>query len=137
MKKRKRIGRGPGSGNGTTAGMGNNGSNARAGAQYKIGFEGGQMPLTRKLPKRGFTNIYKVEYQVVNLSDIDRKATGNQMLDPVSMKTLRLIANDSKRVKVLGDGTLSVPVTIKAHAFSASALEKIKQANGKAEVIKK
>jgi len=130
-----RRGRGPGSGSGTTGGRGYNGNNARSGARRPIGFEGGQMPLTRSLPKRGFHNLFRSEYQVVNLGDIDKKAAGQSKMDPEAMAGLGLIKNSAAPVKVLGEGTLSLPVTIKAHAFSASALEKIKTAGGKAEVI--
>lgn len=135
IRKSMRRGRGPGSGSGTTGGRGNNGNNARSGARRPIGFEGGQLPLTRSLPKRGFHNLFRSEYQVINLGDIDKKAAGQSKVDPDAMVGLGLIKNASQPVKILGDGTLSIPLTIKAHAFSASALEKIKNANGKSEVI--
>lgn len=137
IKKGWRLGRGPGSGNGTTAGHGNNGQNARAGAHFTIAFEGGQMPLTRSQPKRGFHNIFRIEHQIVNLSEIDRKAAGQSTMDPAKMYSLGLIADPEKPVKILGEGKLSIPVTIQAHAFSASAKEKIIKANGKPEVIPK
>jgi len=135
IQQKMRRGRGPGSGSGTTGGRGYNGNNARSGARRPIGFEGGQMPLTRSLPKRGFHNLFRTEVQIVNLSEIDRKASGQSAMDPAAMARLGLIENAERPVKILGDGSLSIPVTIKAHAFSASALEKIKAANGKAEVI--
>jgi large subunit ribosomal protein L15 len=135
IKKRKRVGRGPGSGTGTTAGRGSNGQNARTGAKFPIGFEGGQMPLTRSLPKRGFNNIFRIEQQVVNIGDIDKKASGLTTIDPQFMKTSGLIATARRPVKILGNGAISIPLTIRAHAFSSSALDKIQKANGKAEVI--
>ncbi len=136
-KNKKRKGRGPGSGNGTTAGKGSNGQNARSGRSVRPGFEGGQMPLTRSLPKRGFTNHFRVEYQVVNVKDVDKKATGQGVMDPEQMFKLGLISSKNKKVKILGEGGISVPVTVQAHSFSASAKEKIEKANGKAEVLAK
>lgn len=135
IKKAKRVGRGPGSGNGTTAGRGSNGQNARSGAKFPLTDEGGQMPLTRSLPKRGFRNIFRREFQIVHISDLDRKASGQSAMDPENMRTLGLIASIRNPVKILGDGELSIPLTVRAHAFSQSAKEKIEKANGKAELI--
>lgn len=137
IKKRKRLGRGPGSGNGTTAGKGNNGQKARSGAKIPISFEGGQMPLTRSLPKRGFRNIFKKEYQVVNVGDIDRKAAGQSTMNPEKMYEVGLVSNKRKYIKVLGNGEISVPVTVRAHSFSVSAKEKIAKADGSIEIIGK
>lgn len=132
-KNRKRVGRGTGSGTGKTSGRGHKGQRSRSGWSRKIGFEGGQWPLSRRLPKRGFTNIFRKDYQIVNLSDLIRcepgEITGQILLDK------GLIKKTSKPVKILGDGAIDKAYTIKANAFSKSAREKIEAAGGKAEVI--
>src|SRR5947208_16716232 len=133
---RKRVGRGPGSGLGKTSGRGEKGQKSRTGYSRRPGFEGGQMPLHRRLPKRGFTNIFKVEYAVVNLdriAEIAGEAEGG-VVNPEFLAKRGLV---SKRdlVKVLGNGDLKSPVTVHAHKFSKSAQEKIAKAGGKAEVI--
>lgn len=133
-KNRKRVGRGPGSGMGETSARGHKGAKARAGYRHKIGFEGGQMPLYRRLPKIGFTNIFKQEYQVVNLTDLARLAPGEVTTE--SMRVAGLIRSSRIPVKVLGNGTLEKPYTVKAAAFSKSAVTKIEAAGGKAEVTK-
>lgn len=132
-KNRKRVGRGIGSGSGKTAGKGTKGQKARSGAMPHPWFEGGQMPLQRRLPKRGFTNIFKKEYEVVNLTRL-AKATEDQPVTPEVMKARGWIRK-SGAVKVLGEGELSKPLTIHAQKFSASALTKIEKAGGKAIVI--
>ncbi len=133
-KNTKRIGRGAGSGMGETSGRGHKGSKARSGGRHKIGFEGGQMPLHRRLPKIGFTNIFKQEYQVVNLADLARLAPGEVTTE--AMKVAGLIRSSRLPVKVLGNGTVEKPYTVKAAAFSKSAVTKIEAAGGKAEVVK-
>ncbi len=134
VKKSKRVGRGPGSGHGKTACRGHKGQNARSGGGVKPWFEGGQMPLQRRVPKRGFTNIFRKKYQIVNLSDISRRRWEGE-LTPLRLKELGLITNLLLPVKVLGDGKLETALTIKANAFSKAAVEKIQQAGGKVEVI--
>lgn len=131
---RKRVGRGPGSGHGKTAGRGNKGQKSRAGYRHLRGFEGGQMPLHRRVPKRGFTNIFRVEYDVVNLSDLDRFAAGSTVT-PDALAEKRL-ARGSRPVKVLGGGELQKPLQVSAHKFSASARARIEAAGGRCEVLK-
>lgn len=134
VKKNKRVGRGPGSGHGKTACKGHKGQKARAGKKLHPSFEGGQMRLIRRLPKRGFTNIFKTDYQVVNLESLQVWEHG-ALVDPVTLKASGLIRSSEKLVKVLGDGGLDRPLTVKAHAFSASAKEKIEAAGGTVEVM--
>ena len=133
-KDRKRIGRGPGSGTGKTAGKGHKGQKARSGGSVKPGFEGGQMPLQRRLPKRGFTSLNKKVYALVNLHDLDGFDDGS-VVDLESLGKAHLIKNIGDGVKILGDGELTKALTVKAHKFSKSAIEKIEKAGGKAEVI--
>jgi len=132
-KKDKRRGRGPGSGQGKTAGRGHKGQKSIAGYSLKKGFEGGQMPLHRRLPKRGFTNIFKIEYTEINLVDL-AKLTGKE-IGPKELRTAGLIKNEAERVKVLGRGEISASKTIQAHKFSRSAQEKIEKAGGQAIII--
>jgi len=131
-RERKRLGRGPGSGTGKTAGYGHKGSKARAGHHGPGGskphFEGGQMPLQRRLPKRGFTNIHRVEYQVINLFQL--QGLEDQEVTPELLHARGLIGHSSRPVKVLGSGELTRKVTVSAHAFSKSAREKIEGAGG-------
>jgi large subunit ribosomal protein L15 len=132
-KKVKRVGRGIGSGHGKTSCKGHKGQKARSGGSVGPAFEGGQMPLQRRLPKRGFKNLFKVEYAIINLRDINKL----EGLDIITFDVLRdkgIIKNLKDGLKVLGDGDLQRPVTVKAAAFSASALTKIAAAGGKAEV---
>ncbi len=134
-KRKKRVGRGPGSGHGKTACKGHKGQKARSGGGVSPGFEGGQMPLHRRLPKRGFKNApFKKVYTVVNLKRL-AVIEGVDTITPEVLLEKRVISKINDGVKILGDGELSRPLTIKAHAFSASALQKIKDAGGKAEVI--
>lgn len=133
-KRRKRIGQGMGSGHGKTATRGSKGQRSRAGASMRPGFEGGQMPLHRRLPKRGFHNIFKKHYAVVNLSDLD-KFKPEEKITPAVLCECGLVRNLRDGLKVLGDGELKAPLQISAHHFSKSALEKIQKAGGKAEVI--
>jgi len=134
-KKSKRIGRGMGSGHGRTATKGHKGQKARSGGTKGPSFEGGQTPLQRRLPKRGFSNYpFKVEYAVLNLGDLDKLA-GVDVITPEILIEKNMIKNVRFGIKILGKGSINRPVTIEAHAFSASAIEKIKAAGGKAEVI--
>lgn len=132
-KKPKRVGRGPGSGHGKTATRGHKGQKARSGGNIKPGFEGGQMPLQRRLPKRGFNNPFGKVYSVVNLKDIaDIEA---DVITPEVLKEKGIVKSLKDGLKVLGEGQLTRAITVRAHAFSASAKEKITAAGGTAEVI--
>jgi large subunit ribosomal protein L15 len=133
-KNQKRVGRGVGSGHGKTATKGHKGQKARSGGVKPAGFEGGQMPLQRRIPKRGFTNIFRKEYSVVNLTDLDAASAGGT-ITPETMLQNGLIKSLKAEIKVLGTGELKKGVTIRAHKFSKSAIEKIEAAGGKAEVI--
>ena len=133
-KKAKRVGRGVGSGSGKTAGKGHKGQKARSGGVKGAGFEGGQMPLQRRIPKRGFTNIFRKEYAIVNLDDL-AKVTGTDPVTPEMLKQKGLINDMKDGLKVLGTGELKAKLTVRAHKFSKSAMEKIQAAGGKAEVI--
>lgn len=132
-RRRKRVGRGPGSGVGKTCGRGANGQLSRSGGGVKAGFEGGQMPLQRRLPKRGFTNIFRQEYSIVNLRDLAR-VTDVDTIDPGLMVKLRL-ARKGKPIKILGVGELERPLTIRAHKASRTAAEKVEKAGGRIEII--
>ncbi len=133
-KKRKRVGRGDGSGHGGTSCRGHKGHKARSGGNTPPGFEGGQMPLHRRLPKRGFRNIFKEEYSIVNVKSLNLFSEGD-VVDPEAMKAKGLIKTLKKKVKILGEGEVSVPLTVKAHRFSGTARSKIEAAGGKVEVI--
>ncbi|MFQ5823426.1 MAG: 50S ribosomal protein L15 [bacterium] len=133
-RKKKRIGRGQGSGYGGTAGRGHKGQRSRSGSKRRPWFEGGQMPLQRRLPKRGFTNIFKKEFQIVNLKDLDRLKRVKEVT-PEILYDSGLISKKNIPVKILGVGDLNKVIEISAHAFSASAKEKIEKIGGKAIVI--
>lgn len=133
-KKRKRIGRGPGSGHGKTSTKGHKGQKARSGGSIKAGFEGGQMPLQRRLPKRGFTPLTRVEYSVVNLSQLEVFETGTTV-DAASLVSKGLIKCSSDAVKILGNGDMSKALNITATKFSQSARDKIVAAGGTCEEI--
>ncbi len=130
----KRKGRGHGSGNGKTAGYGHKGQKARSGVK-KAGFEGGQMPLQRRLPKRGFNNIFATEYATVKVSDLEARFEAGAVVDTKALVEAGLIKKSLDGVKVLGNGELTKPLTVQLAAFTASAKEKIEKAGGKAEVI--
>jgi len=130
---KKRVGRGMGSGMGKTSARGHKGQRSRSGSRMMRGFEGGQMPLHRRLPKRGFTNIFKVEYAVVNLERI--AALAQKEVTPEVLLKAGVLKKASALVKILGDGELKSAVTVRAHKFSKSAIEKITAAGGKAEVL--
>lgn len=135
IKTRKRVGRGPGSGLGKTSGKGHKGQNARSGGGVRPGFEGGQLPLFRRLPKRGFTNApFKTEYAVINLSDLNRFDDG-AVITPEILKEMGLVKNQLDGIKVLGNGTLEKKLVVKAHKFSNVAKEQIEKLGGKVEVI--
>ncbi|MDE7295488.1 MAG: 50S ribosomal protein L15 [Oscillospiraceae bacterium] len=134
VKDVKRVGRGHGSGNGKTAGKGHKGQNARSGSGVRPGFEGGQMPMTRRIPKRGFNNIFAVRYETVNVCDLDKFVDGT-VVDAELLKASGLVKKTQNGIKILGNGELNRNLTVKANAFSASAKEKIEKAGGKAEVM--
>lgn len=134
-KSRKIVGRGPGSGLGKTSGKGHKGQNARSGGGVRPGFEGGQLPLFRRLPKRGFSNaLFKTEYATINLSDLNR-FDNDAIVTPEILKEMGLVKNQLDGIKILGNGTLEKKLTVKAHKFSKRALEQIDALGGKAEVI--
>ena len=136
-KSKKRIGRGQGSGHGGTSTRGHKGHQARASHKYKRNFEGGQMPLTRRIPKFGFTNIFRVEYQTVNVSQlqhfVDQKRLSEEVT-PQSLYDAGIISKKSVPVKILGNGELSTALKISAHGFSESAKQKIEKAGGSANI---
>jgi len=132
--RRKRIGTGMGSGHGKTSTRGEKGQRSRAGSRIRSGFEGGQMPLHRRLPKRGFTNIFKKRYAIVNLGDLDRFTAGEKVT-PELLAKKGLMKRLGDGLKVLGEGELKAPLHIAAQMFSKAALEKIQRAGGTAEVI--
>ena len=134
-KNRKRVGRGPGSGTGKTAGRGENGQNSRSGGGVRIGFEGGQTPLFRRLPKRGFSNArFKKVYAVINLDDLNKFDDGAE-ITPEILKDAGLVKNTLDGLKVLGNGKLEKKLNVKAHKFSKNAKEQIEKLGVKAEVI--
>lgn len=133
VKNVKRVGRGPGSGHGKTATVGGKGQKGGSGYKSKSWFEGGQMPIQRRLPKRGFHNIFRVDYQEINLSALAK--IDDTEIDLAALKAHGLLRRKTLPVKILGGGELTKPVTIKAHAFSASAKEKIEKAGGMIEII--
>ncbi len=134
-KNVKRVGRGTGSGHGKTAGRGSKGQLSRSGGGKGAGFEGGQTPIYRRLPKRGFNNEFKVEYAVVNVGDLERVFESGDEVDGEALKEKGLVKGYGVRVKVLGDGEITKSLTVHAHKFSESAVSKIKAAGGSAEVI--
>lgn len=131
----KRLGRGTGSGLGKTSGKGHKGQWARSGGGVRIGFEGGQMPLTRRLPKRGFTNNWRKEYSVINIGDLECFDNGATVTPELIFKMGLAADKGNAGLKVLSDGTLTKQLTVKAHKFSKSAIANIEKAGGKAEVI--
>lgn len=131
----KRIGRGPASGQGKTSGKGHKGQKARAGRGPRPGFEGGQMPLQRRIPKRGFNNIFAKQIAIVNLSDINEKFEDGATVDVEALIESGLVKAQLDGIKVLGNGDITKKLTIKANAFSKSAKEKIENAGGKAETL--
>ena len=133
-KTRRRLGRGPGSGRGKTSGRGEKGQRSRTGYSSQRGFEGGQMPLHRRLPKRGFVNIFRKEYRTVNVERLNGLDTGTTVTPDV-LQQAGLVKKGRTDVKILGHGELSVALTVKAHKFTKTAVQKIEAAGGKAETI--
>jgi large subunit ribosomal protein L15 len=132
--KKKRVGRGPGSGNGRTAGRGMKGQNSRAGSGKGPAFEGGQMPLLRRIPKRGFTNIFRQPWAIVNLRDLDRFAA-DSVVDEAALREAGLVKARVQRIKLLGQGEVTVPLVVKVQAVSTQARGRIEAAGGRVEVI--
>lgn len=132
-KKRKRVGRGPGSGHGKTSTRGMKGQKSITGFSQKKGFEGGQMPLHRRIPKRGFKNIFKKEWQIVNLKDLAKLRV--KEITPEILEEAGLIKNKNGLVKILGEGEVGKGISVKAHGFSKSAKEKIEKAGGKVVIL--
>ena len=133
-KARKRRGRGQGTGLGTTGGRGMNGQNSRSGGGVRLGFEGGQMPLYRRIPKRGFTNIWRKEYEIVNVETLNRFDNGTEVT-PELLIAEGIVKQVKDGIKILGNGKLEKNLTVQAQKFTKSALEKIEAAGGKAQVI--
>lgn len=134
VKASFRVGRGPGSGNGKTSGKGHKGQNARSGGGVRPGFEGGQIPLYRRLPKKGFTNHFAVNYAIVNVASLNKFEDG-AVVDADALTASRLVTDTMDGIKILGGGELTKKLTVKASCFSASARAKIEAAGGKAEVV--
>ncbi len=130
----KRVGRGPGSGHGKTSCRGHKGQKSRTSPDMPTGFEGGQLPLHKRLPKRGFNNPLKKEFAIVNVKDLNRFPAGS-VVDEEALRKAGLVKGKWDGIKILGDGELKVPLTVKAHKFSTSAIEKIKAANGTVEIL--
>jgi large subunit ribosomal protein L15 len=133
--RRKRVGRGPGSGSGKTAGRGNKGAQSRSGYSFKRGFEGGQMPLHRRVPKRGFHNPFRVEYAVVNLDQLEARFDTGATVTPQALRDTGLVTSRKALVKVLARGEVTKALTVHAHKFSGKAAEKIAAAGGKTEAV--
>jgi large subunit ribosomal protein L15 len=132
---KKRVGRGQGSGQGTQAGRGHKGAQSRSGYKRKRGFEGGQMPLHRRVPKRGFHNPFRIEYAVVNLDTLGERFDKGAVVTPELLREMGLVAGTTERVKVLARGDISIGLTVRAHKFSGKAAEKIAAAGGTAETL--
>jgi len=135
VKKKKRVGRGDSSGHGSTCGRGQKGQKARSGGQVKSYFEGGQMPLYRRLPKRGFKNIFKREYAIVNIRDLVKKFKENEEITPEKLLEVGLVKKKKQPIKILAEGDISFPLQIKIHKISQQARAKIEAAGGRVEVI--
>ncbi len=132
-KKSKRVGRGPGSGHGKTSCRGHKGQGSRSGSKKRAWFEGGQMPLQRRVPKRGFTNIFRKDFQVVNLDILEKLSV--ESITPEMLIEARVIRSKSRPIKVLGNGEVKKPLEVSAHGFSASAIQKLEAAGGKAILL--
>ncbi len=133
-RKRKRVGRGPGSGNGKTAGRGHKGQKSRSGYKQRAGFEGGQMPLYRRLPKRGFTNIFAKQWVVFNVAQLNRFEDGS-VVSPETLLEQKIVKKINDGLRILGEGKLERKLTVRAHHFSESARAKIEAAGGAVEVL--
>lgn len=136
VRKRKRIGRGPGSGHGKTAGKGHKGRSARSGGNTPPGYEGGQMPLQRRLPKRGFNPVSRQEFAIINLEVLEKRFDAGATVDPAALYAKGIISKRGIAIKILGQGKLSKGLTVKAHRFSQTAREGIAAAGGTAEDLK-
>lgn len=135
-KNKKRVGRGPGSGSGKTAARGHKGAQSRSGYSYKRGFEGGQMPLHRRLPKRGFNNAaFRIEYAVVNLDQLESVFDSGATVNAETLREVGLVRGKQSRIKVLARGEVTKALTVQAHKFSGKAAEKLAAAGGKAEAV--
>ena len=134
-KNKKRVGRGHGTGQGTQAGRGHKGAQSRSGYKFKRGFEGGQMPLHRRIPKRGFHNAFRVEYAVVNLDTLADRFDAGAVVTPELLRERGLVHGTSRQIKVLARGDIAKKLTVRAHKFSGKAAEKIAAAGGAAEVL--
>ena len=132
---KKRIGRGQGSGNGKTAGRGHKGAKSRSGFKFKRGFEGGQMPLHRRVPKRGFHNPFRIEYEVVNLDALAAKFDAGTVVTPELLREQGMVARGKALIKILARGDIAKKLTVRAHKFSGKASEKLQAAGGTAELI--
>lgn len=136
IKKAKRLGRGPGSGHGKTSTRGHKGAKARAGRLFYMGFEGGNLPFFRKIPKRGFSHKKRIAYQIVNIQDLNSRFKKEDKVTPELLFSHNLIKKRDGFVKILGKGTINKPIQVSAHKFSKAALDKIKKAGGGAEELK-
>jgi large subunit ribosomal protein L15 len=134
-KNKKRVGRGHGTGQGTQAGRGHKGAQSRSGFKFKRGFEGGQMPLHRRIPKRGFHNVFRVEFAVVNLDTLAERFDAGTVVTPELLRERGLVHGTSRQIKVLARGDIAKKLTVRAHKFSGKAAEKITAAGGAAEVL--
>lgn len=134
-QKRKRIGRGEASGTGKTSGRGHKGQRSRKSGNSRPGFEGGQMPLQRRVPKRGFTNMFRKEFEIINIATIEERFEKGDVVSPETLKKKRMIKNNNVLVNILGKGAITKKVDVKANAFSKSAMEKITQQGGTCEVL--
>lgn len=133
--REKRVGRGHGSGHGKTSCRGHKGQKARTGLDIKPFFEGGQTPIIRRVPKRGFRNPFKVEYVIVNVKDLAKRFQSGETVDPETLKAKGLVKGKNRLIKLLGDGEINIALTVKVHAASRSAIEKIEKAGGKVELL--
>ncbi|MCS7149886.1 MAG: 50S ribosomal protein L15 [Caldimicrobium sp.] len=136
-RKPKRVGRGHGSGHGKTSCKGHKGQKSRKGVDIKPTFEGGQTPIIRRVPKRGFNNIFKIEYEVINVKDLAERFKAGDTVDPESLRLKGLVRLKNRLIKVLGDGEIDIPLTVRVHAASRSAKEKIEKAGGTIEFLAK
>lgn len=134
-KDKKRVGRGPGSGLGKTAGRGHKGQKSRSGYSRRLSFEGGQMPLVRRVPKRGFTNPFRTDYAVINVGDLGAREDLEERVDPEILRAKGMVRRNKKPVKVLAKGEIDRPLTVAAHKFSRAAREKIEAAGGTCEEL--
>ncbi|MGC9109008.1 MAG: 50S ribosomal protein L15 [Caldimicrobium sp.] len=133
--RKKRVGRGHGSGHGKTSCRGHKGQKARTGLDIKPFFEGGQTPIIRRVPKRGFRNPFKVEYNVVNVKDLVKHFKSGELVDPEALRVKGLVKGKNKPIKLLGDGEINIPLVVRVHKASRSAIEKIEKVGGKVEVL--